>query len=247
MIINDNTIYIKNYSLLEQESGIPSVNIKEVWRYSGYAGGPDGGDITLTGLLNEIIEETLPILTYRLCYRKLEIRWKGKTALLPFMATSENLSKCLKGSNKGIMFAATIGIEIDRRIERYKRISPTKALLLQALGAERVEALCDTFCKEMDQIAQGEKLEITSRFSPGYGDFPLEVQRDFFDLLDFSRKIGITLNASLLMTPSKSVTAIFGIRPPKSTPILSDESKGKKCSDCQQFDCVFRKEIKEQD
>ncbi|MBR3258643.1 MAG: vitamin B12 dependent methionine synthase, partial [Eggerthellaceae bacterium] len=48
---------------------------------------------------------------------------------------------------------------------------------------------------------------------PGYGDLPLEVQPDLLGLLDASRRLGITLSDSLLMSPTKSVTAIVGLRP----------------------------------
>ena len=54
-------------------------------------------------------------------------------------------------------------------------------------------------------------LPLSARFSAGYGDVPLELQRDIFALLDCPRRIGLTLNESLLMSPSKSVTAIVGI------------------------------------
>ena len=49
------------------------------------------------------------------------------------------------------------------------------------------------------------------RFSPGYGDLPIEVQKDFLPLLDAERRLGITLSESCLMAPSKSVTAIIGV------------------------------------
>ena len=49
------------------------------------------------------------------------------------------------------------------------------------------------------------------RFSAGYGDLPLGVQREIFAALDCPKHIGLTLNDSLLMSPTKSVTAIVGI------------------------------------
>lgn len=54
-------------------------------------------------------------------------------------------------------------------------------------------------------------VRLKPRFSAGYGDLPLEVQKDIFRVLDCPRKIGLTLNDSLLMSPTKSVTAIVGI------------------------------------
>ncbi|MBR5296236.1 MAG: Vitamin B12 dependent methionine synthase activation subunit, partial [Clostridia bacterium] len=99
-----------------------------------------------------------------------------------------------------------IGIGLDRLIAKYSRISPSKAILFQGIGSERVEALCDTFCNTFK-----EKSKTFPRFSPGYGDLSLEVQKDVFSLLNCSKNTGIFLNDNLLMTPTKSVTAFMGI------------------------------------
>ena len=59
------------------------------------------------------------------------------------------------------------------------------------------------------KLKMGETLR--PRFSAGYGDLPLEYQRRIFDLLDPPTHIGLTLNDSYLMSPSKSVTALIGV------------------------------------
>ena len=112
---------------------------------------------------------------------------------------------------KAVIFAATIGVEIDRLIAKYSRLSPAKAFCYQAIGAERVEELCDGFCESVNEKlgAGGEMLK--PRFSPGYGDLPLETQKMIFSLLDCPKRIGVSLGDSLLMSPSKSVTAFAGI------------------------------------
>ena len=120
---------------------------------------------------------------------------------------SAALSKNLQNAESVILFAATVGVGIDRLISRYTRLSPAKAAILQAFGAERVEALCDAFLKEYEEEAG---VKLLPRFSPGYSDLPLEVQRDIFALLDVPKYIGVSLNDSLLMSPSKSVTAFVG-------------------------------------
>ena len=79
---------------------------------------------------------------------------------------------------------------------------------MQALGAERIEALCDAFC---DSLISEKGVLLRPRFSPGYGDLPLEVQKDIFSLLECHKRIGVSLNESLLMSPSKSVTAFVGL------------------------------------
>ena len=133
-----------------------------------------------------------------------------------------------------VLFGATVGLELDRLIARHSRLQPVKALTFQAIGAERVEALCDAFCADIRRQVQEQGCCTKMRFSPGYGDVPLTLQRDIFRVLDCARQIGLTLNGSLLMTPSKSVTAIVGIGGGQQQP---DKEK---CSACAKGDCTFR-------
>ena len=133
------------------------------------------------------------------------------------------------------MFAATVGLEMDRLIARYGGVSPARSLLFQALGAERIEALCDAFCARTAEDLARQGRGVTVRFSPGYGDVPLGLQNDIFRALDCPRKIGLTLNESLLMSPSKSVTAVFGV---------TDRPEGDcapgGCAACGKQDCIYR-------
>ena len=83
---------------------------------------------------------------------------------------------------------------------------------MQALGAERIESLCDAFCRETAQELTRQGKTLLPRVSPGYGDIPLTMQKELFALLDCPRKIGLTLSDQLIMSPSKSVTALAGIK-----------------------------------
>lgn len=247
--MTENVIYIRNYDL--ESPYLCDINMQEVWRYAGFAGikiSEDESGDALREILDEAISEALPTLSYKVCYRRMEIQWdEGGMPILPFEANSKDLAKCLKGSSEIIMFAATIGLGIDRLIARNQKIALTKSFLLQALGAERVESLCDVFCNEMEEALKAEGLSVTPRYSPGYGDLPLGVQKDFFNLLDCNRKIGISLNESLLMSPSKSVTAIFGIQNSEGSDFESSKcnnssiSEGSKCDRCNNINCEFRK------
>ena len=62
-----------------------------------------------------------------------------------------------------------------------------------------------------EPAVRGETLRM--RYSPGYGDLPLEAQRPLLAALDAARQAGITLSSALLMMPSKSVSAIIGAGP----------------------------------
>ena len=63
-------------------------------------------------------------------------------------------------------------------------------------------------CRELAE--NDSKSNFRPRFSPGYGDFPLTAQRDIFAILDCPKRIGLSLNQSLLLSPTKSVTAVIG-------------------------------------
>ncbi len=108
------------------------------------------------------------------------------------------------------------------------------ALALDAAGTAAVEAFCDLLCARWRDEFAAEGRHIRPRFSPGYGDLPLEAQRTLLTLLDSQRKAGITLTDALLMVPSKSVSAIVGIGEKGCI------SKSLHCEACGQKDCQFR-------
>jgi len=205
------TVQIKKYD------EIP-VCEKEILRYAGCS---DATEDVLT-LLGSCLDEVSNRLKYSICYSKLDVCVTDDVCDFGvLLIKSSSLAKSLNKSKSVVLFAATIGVEIDRLIKKYTRISPSRALMFQAIGTERIEALCDTFCNEMD---------CPRRFSPGYGDLSLSVQKNIFDVLSCTKNIGISLNDSLLISPSKSVTgfAYSGI-PQKN-----------KCEFCKKMNCAYR-------
>lgn len=186
----------------------PNVNKREIMRYMASLGGGD----EILELIDECLAEVREMLQYKVCYTVLSAEIDGDIISLPCgQIESKSLAKNLSGCDKAIVFAATIGVGIDRLISKYSRLSPTKALCFQAIGAERVEALCDNFCEKMKSEFEKSGERLKPRFSPGYGDLPLETQKLIFSLLDCPKRIGVTLGDTLLMSPSKSVTAFVGI------------------------------------
>ncbi len=188
----------------------PDPDRSEILRYAGYyrTAGEQGVDASL---MEECLKKVLGTASYRVCYRIGSLETVGDLVKFDFAEThSKNLAKALAGCRKAVVFAATAGSGIDRLIRREERVSPAKALWYQAIGAERVESLCDAFCSGLSAEFAGRGLRLRPRFSPGYGDLSMEFQKDLFRVL-VPGKIGITLSESLLMSPSKSVTAVIGV------------------------------------
>lgn len=178
----------------------PPVDRREILRYALCR----RMDEDTEALLEQCLAEALPVLSYRVCWTQVSVRVEDRKVRLGDMElTSRTLAKHLSGCDRAVIFAATVGVGLDRLIAKYGMLSPAKGLLLQAIGTERIEALCDAFCADLPAGRE--------RFSPGYGDLKLAAQKDIFERLNCPKHIGLSLNDSLIMSPSKSVTAIVGL------------------------------------
>lgn len=216
---------IRNLSL-----DAPEWDKREIMRYARIR----SADNSYDNLIDDCIREAEPLLTYRVCCTTLPVNADGSITIGNVRVDSLTIGKAIRHANEVILFAATIGAPFDRLIARYSRVEPSRALILQAIGAERVESLCNAFCAQMNTELNNTGKRLTRRVSPGYGDIPLALQKEIFAVLDCPRRIGLTLDQSLLMSPSKSVTAIVGITD-------ECEEQADKCAACDKTDCAYRK------
>ena len=182
-------------------------DIDEILRYAAIP--KAGRSAEMRALAERCLGLTEGKLKRSVCYALLPVKVTGDAVDLGFAIwKSASLAAYLETCDKVILFAATVGLELDRLIAAKSVASPAKAHMLEAVGTERIEALCDAFSGYAAETYGGLK----ARFSPGYGDLPLEAQRDIFRVLEPQRRIGLSLTESMMMSPSKSVTAIIGVR-----------------------------------
>lgn len=120
------------------------------------------------------------------------------------------LTRHIAGCKDAYLVCGTIGTGFDALQRRVSTLSGADAFVMQAIGAAMIEHLMDA-TEELirRELADGE--DLVSRYSPGYGSFPLAAQRELLELLDAPRSVGVSLTDTLLMVPSKSVSAIIGI------------------------------------
>lgn len=196
--------------ILVRDLTLPPFDVGEALRYAGVRGAGSADELALLtrvynelagGLCAKVVYTVLPVATV-----------DGGVRLGPIECPSRELATRLFGCENAVLFVATVGREPDRLIRKYSAISPSSALFASAVGSERVEGLCDAFCEAFvkENLTRGGT--ITERFSPGYGDLPLEMQTNVFKILSPSVRIGVSLGEGMIMSPSKSVSAIFGIR-----------------------------------
>ena len=110
---------------------------------------------------------------------------------------------------KAVILLCTIGAGFETRLRALQARDMAKAVIWDACASAWVEQGCDRAETELAAHFPGRFL--TDRFSPGYGDLPLALQRDICAALDSERRLGVHVTESLLLNPTKSVTAIIGI------------------------------------
>lgn len=158
----------------------------------------------------------------------------GDLVLGPLEVRSRDLARVLRGCRHAFLFCATLGAGVDALLRRYSQTSGADALMAQAAATAAIEGWCDACAEKLlaEPAVAGERLRM--RFSPGYGDLPLAVQRPLLQILDSARRAGIVLTETCLMIPSKSVSAIIGVGPEPAAPCPTG------CRACSKTDCEYR-------
>ncbi len=122
-----------------------------------------------------------------------------------------DIARHLSDAREVVLMALTLGTDVDRELRRLSLTDSLEQVLFDAVATALVERAADA-CEARVRAQAAEKgLFCSWRFSPGYGDLPLQTQPSFLATLDASRRLGITLTPSNLMVPTKSVTAIIGV------------------------------------
>ena len=225
------------FSLLSSDIRFPSPDRREIYRYLGYRCAVP--DAMVREACDRCIVELEAAIVPAFVWEKFPLSFMGSSPGFPAFAgliiESRSLARNLRDCEEVILFAATLGLWPDRLIRRAGINKPSDMVILQAAAAAMIEAYCDDIQQHFREQAAAQGLFLRPRFSPGYGDFPLTYQQDLIRLLNTPKAIGVTLTESLLMMPTKSVTALIGISkqgggcPPQG------------CEACGKTDCIYRR------
>ena len=220
---------------------LKNINIpkSEVLRYLGHKKNQKI-DNKINNLIDETIEEAKKLINpkYVLSYFNTFIKEDGVTfENTNLLLKGKDIRNHLKDSKRTVLMAVTLGSIIEKRIMLYERTNLTKALILDSCATAAVEEVCDIIEDDVKNKALKENLSITFRYSPGYGDLPLDIQRDFLNTLNANKIIGLTVSENNLLMPRKSVTAIIGLIPKEKA--ISKRT----CEVCKNYEnCSYRKE-----
>lgn len=122
-----------------------------------------------------------------------------------------DIARHLRGARAAALIACTLGMGNERELRKHAAVSPTDGLLFGAASSALVEAAANAAEAAVVQAAAACGLHTAWRYSPGYGDLPLSVQKPFLAALDAMRRLGLSATETDLLVPTKSVTAIVGV------------------------------------
>ncbi|MBW6409136.1 methionine synthase [Clostridium weizhouense] len=210
----------------------------EVLRYLGYK--QQELNESMNELINKSIEECKDLIAPKYVYAQYKNHNEKDGVHIDrtnLILNGEDIKNHLLYAEKTFIIAATIGNKIEQKIKLYETINLTKALILDACATTAIEEVLDQIEEKIRLDARKEGLAITFRYSPGYGDLPLDIQKNIINTLKADKAIGLTVSSHHLLFPRKSVTAIIGVIPKEK------EEKQRGCEVCKNYNnCSFRRE-----
>jgi cobalamin-dependent methionine synthase I len=125
---------------------------------------------------------------------------------------SGSVADLLRGSRAAALMGVTVGPAIvELALQAVNSGDGASALVYDAVGSETAEAAIDWLNMYIAQQIKRRGENLTRmRFSAGYGDFMLENQGLFFELLGLE-KLGVSITDRYIFIPEKTVTAIAGV------------------------------------
>lgn len=207
----------------------------EAIRYLGY--GRHAVDEKTLELVNSSFKELEARCREDFIYRIFDLHLPKEDVLQigQWSIESKNLYKNMKGCDQIVVFAATLGLEVDRLLRRYSVTNMAQAVVLQACAAAHLEEYCDRMQGEIGRELETKQRYLRPRFSPGYGDFDIKHQRTLLEILNANKTIGVTMTESCMLMPSKSVTALIGASTTK------EPCHRLGCESCEKTDCLYRR------
>ena len=123
------------------------------------------------------------------------------------------LEEIIPRAERLALFVVTLGEAVSREITGlFRKNEPALGYMLDAIASERADRAAELVGERfLDELADGASPDPTTRvlaYSPGYCGWHITGQRKLFDFLR-PEEIAVTLNASCLMQPLKSVSGVL--------------------------------------
>lgn len=185
------------------------VSRQDAARFMGVRGEPDS---QVSALLDRAMEMVIGNVRPQFVWREFGTEQRDEGIALTgseLILTGKDIARHLQSCKRAVLMAVTLSSEADKLIRKTAVTDVALSLAVDSVCSAAVESACDM--AETEIFSAIDAPYRTWRFSPGYGDLPLDLQSKVLAALNAQRRIGLTATDSSLLIPSKSVTAIIGI------------------------------------
>lgn len=180
------------------------IDLRQAARYFGAPGEPDAAT---RALLERCAPPLLASAAPRAVWKTFDPAALAEAGIL----RGQDVRRHMEGCRQAILLAVTLGAGVDGQIRRAGVGDIAAGVASDALASALAEQMADEVEAMLRQHIAAEGGWLTGRYSPGYGDWCIDVQPLVTAALDAARQIGLYVTATNLMTPRKSVTALLGV------------------------------------
>lgn len=209
----------------------------EVFRYMGYAGQTLTPE--LDTMADSIIRQCEDVAQPKYIYGYFDTKNTSEGILLPesgIVLKGNDIVSHLCNASYCAVMALTVGIGPEKEVMRMEKTSMTEAVIMDNAANAYTESLADYVENIIADEAEKKGMFINYRYSPGYGDFSIQTQRELVSLLGCDTRIGLTVTQNNILIPRKSITAVVGVFD------KSQSNPRKGCEFCRMYHkCAIRK------
>ncbi len=209
-----------------------NIDVNEVKRYMRIKGdGYDGLDEMIKRVAEEASEELCP----KSIINKFSIEWVEQGLRLKgtdIVFGGSLVKKTFDGCDEIYIFAATLTLASELFIKKQEALGAVEGMVCDCVLTTMIESCCDDIDNAIASREAARGRRVTRRISCGYGDFPLECQKDILSILGAEKILGVKLNENNMMYPNKTVTALMGVKDGDFEMVGSGEMQADKCSSC---------------
>lgn len=212
------------------ERSVPHIPYEEILHYLGCKEVDKQTSLQIHAALQKAAQLAKPKIVYHVA------KINGYENDLGIPLHGNDIKELLATCDQAVFMAATLGMAMDVETKRRSLQDMGDMIVFDAVCNAMIEAVANEFQEDLRMTFAKQRRYLTDRFSCGYGDLSISIQKQFCEALDTKRKIGLYVNESSLLIPLKSITAIIGI---------SDQKQQKRITGCAYCDlretCSLRK------
>jgi hypothetical protein len=170
----------------------------------------------LVAVAEEALAEGLPLIEPMVAYERFEVesfRHQRLQLAGGHTLSGSLIAEHLPPAQHVIVMVCTVGRTLEDQASEMIASSTVRGLALDGVGSAAAEALATEACRRFELEAEARGEEVTIPLNPGMIGWPVtEGQAQIFAMLD-TKKLGVELSPSAMMSPRKSLSLVIGSGP----------------------------------